>query len=398
VTSRKPQLLTISLKELGVLSQGGTPDTSIAKYWNGSYPFITGADITHLYVTESRSYLTEEGLNSSKTQRCEAGDVLIVSRTRVGRVGVAATTLAVSQDVSVLKLKPIFSPQYVALFLLSYAEELQEASQGATIKGLTRNYLENIRLQLPKDISEQQRLADEIEQRLLAISKMRAAAERQEHAASSLFMAELQGAFSTVKLPESWTYRPISDLIVLDGQQIDSRHPDFNRLPFLGLENIEPSTGRFIIPEDQSEPGRSSCFRFGPKHVLYGKLRPYLNKVYLPDADGRCALEIIPLLPKEGFSREFVAVVLMSPLVVVYATQYSTGGRMPRANIRKLIGLAVPMPEVKDECNRLGARLSGQLHTCNTIQTAVSRNMEAVTGLPAATLREFFNFGRDIHV
>jgi len=38
----------------------------------------------------------------------------------------------------------------------------------------------------------------------------------------------------------------------------------------------------------------------------------------------------------------------MSPPVVAYATQHSTGGRMPRADIRKLMKLVLPMPEAKD--------------------------------------------------
>jgi len=187
--------ITICLKQLGKLSQGGTPDTSAMQYWNGPHPFITGADITDLYVKESRSTLTDEGLNSPKTERCASGDVLIVSRTRVGRVGIAATTLAVSQDVSVLKLKPDFNPKYVALFLLSYAAKLQAASQGATIKGLTRHYLENIQLQLPEEISEQEKLADEVEQRLLAIWKMRNAAECQLEAIDALNGATLRNYF-----------------------------------------------------------------------------------------------------------------------------------------------------------------------------------------------------------
>ena len=72
------------LKTLGKLSQGGTPSTDIPDFLGGSIPFITGADVTNLYVSKGRSHLSERGFESGKTQQCNAGDLLIVSRTRVG--------------------------------------------------------------------------------------------------------------------------------------------------------------------------------------------------------------------------------------------------------------------------------------------------------------------------
>jgi len=187
--------VSITLKQIGELTQGGTPDTSNSLYWKGPYPFITGADIKELYVKEGRSTLSETGFNSSKTERAEAGNVLIVSRTRVGRIGIAATNLAVSQDVSVLKLKPEYNAKCVALILLSQSDKLQDAAQGATIKGLTRDYLENIELQFPEDLHEQEVLAAKIEKRINLILKLRVNAEQQLEAINALAAATLRECF-----------------------------------------------------------------------------------------------------------------------------------------------------------------------------------------------------------
>ena len=250
---------------------------------------------------------------------------------------------------------------------------------------------------MPESVTECNKVGTELSRRLATCLNMRRAAERQFEASSALPVAELRSVFSLQELPAGWIRRPISDLVRADGQQIDSREADFSTLPFLGLENIESGTGRFVIPEDQAEPGRSACFRFGPQHVLYGKLRPYLNKVLLPQSNGRCALEILPLLPTEGFSREFVAAVLRSPLVVTYATHHSTGGRMPRADIRKLMRFEVPIPETRDACNQLGAQLTLRLNNCSVVHSAAARQLETVSAMPAATLRKFFNFENGVH-
>ncbi len=63
-------------------------------------------------------------------------------------------------------------------------------------------------------------------------------------------------------------------------------------LPYVGLEHVEKETGKFaddfsLTPQNML----ATNLRFTPKHVLYGKLRPYLNKVVLPNFDGVCTTD-----------------------------------------------------------------------------------------------------------
>jgi type I restriction enzyme S subunit len=80
---------------------------------------------------------------------------------------------------------------------------------------------------------------------------------------------------------------------------------------------------------------------FDTHHVLYCKLRPYLNKVAVPDFVGRCSTELIPLLPKPDISREYLAWLLRRPQTVQAAMQERTGARMPRANMRYVLAQEV---------------------------------------------------------
>lgn len=187
------------LKQLGSLSQGGTPSTEVLEYWNGNFPFITGADVTELYVSNARSFLTEKGLDSGKTQKCEKGDLLIVSRTRVGRIGIAAITLGVSQDVSALKMNRSYDAKYLAVFLNSISKRLEEACQGATIKGLTRDYIENISIPIPPTHADQIAIASELERKMSELEKARRAAQRQVEAIGALPGAILREVFDFEK-------------------------------------------------------------------------------------------------------------------------------------------------------------------------------------------------------
>ena len=71
------------------------------------------------------------------------------------------------------------------------------------------------------------------------------------------------------------------DTICAQERRIASSKTEFG-LPYVGLENVESGTGRLLLESSSSQEAISTSFVFTPRHVLYGKLRPYLNKVALP--------------------------------------------------------------------------------------------------------------------
>ena len=85
-------------------------------------------------------------------------------------------------------------------------------------------------------------------------------------------------------------------------------------LSYVGLERIEKDAGNFNADfRRQPETLLATKFRFTPQHVLYGKPRPNLNKVTLPDFDGVCSTEIFPLLPRpQMLDRRYLHAVLLS--------------------------------------------------------------------------------------
>ena len=119
-----------------------------------------------------------------------------------------------------------------------------------------------------------------------------------------------------------------------------------SNLRYIGLETIETNTGQFLNGELSKTPEvpKANSFRFGTQHVLYGKLRPYLNKVALPGFEGKCSTEIIPLLPKAGLERAYLAYFLRSLHVVSQITAKTAGARMPRADMDFVLGLQIPLP------------------------------------------------------
>ena len=119
-----------------------------------------------------------------------------------------------------------------------------------------------------------------------------------------------------------------------------------NDAAYVGLEHIESNTGTFI---GELEPFKvkSSTFQFDERHVLYGRLRPYLNKVLVPDFKGHCSTEIFPILTHESLDREFLLYWFLTPNTVTKIDATWTGARMPRANMNEVIKFKLSIPKVE---------------------------------------------------
>ena len=181
---------------------------------------------------------------------------------------------------------------------------------------------------------------------------------------------------------------PLGELCQVDRHVISPSAPEFPDLPYVGLEHIEAQTGRILQPLGGGI--KSTGFRFDNRHVLYGRLRPYLNKIAIPDFSGRCSSEIIPLLPRKGESRNLLACALRQPAVVDFAVHNSTGSRMPRINIERLLEFPVYVPDTVAERKRLGNAIPANLCRAAKMKMAMQVQAEIITALPHSILAQIF--------
>ena len=147
----------------------------------------------------------------------------------------------------------------------------------------------------------------------------------------------------------------LGELCEMDRQGLHPDDPNASGLPFVGVEHVESESGAFNF-NNGSRIGsqRSTTFRFDDRHVLYAKLRPYLNKVAIPGFAGRCSTELVPLLPKDGVDREFIAYLLRRKETVEYVMASVTGARMPRTDMKALMSLPVPLPPLDEQQRVVG--------------------------------------------
>ena len=127
--------------------------------------------------------------------------------------------------------------------------------------------------------------------------------------------------------------------------------PDSDQYWLLNLDAVESNTGNVLeyVYVDYSQIGASTV-SFNQQNVLYSKLRPYLNKVVLPDRAGYATSEMLPLMPDEKvITREYLTFFLRSPHFVEYINGKTSGAKMPRANTADLKAVEIECPPINEQ-------------------------------------------------
>jgi type I restriction enzyme S subunit len=118
---------------------------------------------------------------------------------------------------------------------------------------------------------------------------------------------------------------------------------------YVGLEHIESGGASLSFGSVSNGELASNKFSFGPQHILFGKLRPYLAKIVCPNFKGICSTDILPIAPRERVDRRYLLHFLRRPETVAWASSRSTGVNLPRLSPTELSSLEVVLPPLHEQ-------------------------------------------------
>jgi type I restriction enzyme S subunit len=197
-------------------------------------------------------------------------------------------------------------------------------------------------------------------------------------------------------LPAGWKSDRLKDVVSLRNEKTDEASAERD---YLELEDIESGTGRILNRRDTlTVESAVTIFRKGD--VLFGKLRPYLEKYYEAEFDGKCTGEILAFRPERLTSR-FLFYCLGSRWFIERTNALAYGAKMPRVSWEKQLSqFDFPLPLLPEQrriaayldasCTAIDASVEAkrrQLETLDTLRTSII--CRAVTqGLnPSARMR-----------
>jgi type I restriction enzyme S subunit len=149
-----------NLGRMGKLIGGGTPSRKNTNHWIGNIPWISSSDISEndIHNITISQNINENAIAASAAKIIPKGSILFVSRVGVGKLAINNEDICTSQDFTNFIPTNVLN-YFIAYYFLANNKILKGLSQGTSIRGFSKNDLEEIRLLYPKSPQEQQKIA-----------------------------------------------------------------------------------------------------------------------------------------------------------------------------------------------------------------------------------------------
>lgn len=145
----------------------------------------------------------------------------------------------------------------------------------------------------------------------------------------------------------------------------------------LELEDVEKYTSRLLKKvRFEERVFKSTKNSFQKNDVIYGKLRPYLDKVLVADEDGACTTEMIPIRGYIGLMPEFIRLVLKTPYFIEYANTSTHGMNLPRMGTDKARAALFPLAPLNEQ-RLIVAKVDELMALCDQLEQQTEASIEA---------------------
>lgn len=193
-------------------------------------------------------------------------------------------------------------------------------------------------------------------------------------------------------LPYSWAWGSLGDVSQYGLPNKVSSNKELSANTWvLDLEDIEKDTSRLVERvSSTARHFRSTKTVFKCGDVLFGKLRPYLNKVLVADEDGVCSTEIVAIRGYCGIAPDYVKLVLKSPMTMMRVDQLMYGMKMPRLGTGDAVALSFPLPPLAEQ-HRIVAKVDELMKLCAQLEAAQNEREAQRDRLVAASLHRIGN-------
>ncbi len=398
---------------------GGTPSTMNKSFWNGNIPWITSADILGIKSITPRKAITKKAIEESATNLLPKENLVVVTRVGLGKIAKNNFDMCFSQDSQGLVLnKKLIDVDY-ALYILSKAvQSFKSNSRGTTINGVTKKQLKELEIPLPP-LHEQKKIVAKIEElfseldngienlrkakeqiktyrqsvlayafsgKLTDESRMQNLERRMNGVNSAFYTFTRQGGQHSA-LPEGWKWVKLGEVISPSKERFEPK--ENKRQKFIGLEHIEKDSGKIIGYSNSDETvSTKTVYRKGD--LLYGKLRPYLNKVAVPDYDGVCSTDILVFSKSDYHSNQFLKYRLLSKDFVSYAQSNISGVHHPRVSFSTLSNFMVLLPPLNEQ-SKIVSEIERRFSVADKLEQTIDESLEKAEQLKQSILKQAFN-------
>ena len=363
---------------------GYTPSKANPEFWeDGSIPWYRMEDIreTGRKLNEAKQYITKEAVKGGGL--FEAGGFILATTATIGEHAVLIVDSLANQRFTNLKIRKSLEAtllrDYFYYYLFVIDDYCKATTKTSTFPAVSMELLKNCHVVFPSP-EQQQNIVDYLDKKCGEIDRVISAQQKriallQELKQSAITHVVTKGLNPNVEMkdsgvewigevPKHWEVCRFKDFISL---KTDASISDVK----IGLENIESKSGKFIETSTEFE---GNGVAFAKADVVYGKLRPYLQKVWLAEFDGNAVGDFFVFRAKRNSTPSFIKYLLLSDGFTKEADGSTVGAKMPRVSSNFILTMHYCLP-TKGEQHAIATYLDKK---CASIDSSISKAQHQV--------------------
>ena len=392
------------------INMGQSPAGIYTNTDSNGLPLVGGpTDMGDVYPTTGR-------YTSKPAKSCRDGDIIISVRATIGKLNIADREYCLGRGVAGIRGNGI-NQNFIKRYLQTCTQSLVERGTGTTFLQVSKRDISTLTFPLPP-LPEQQRIAKHLESLLGKIKEAKALLDEVPEILQNFRQTVLASAcsgrltadwrrekFTMVSTPEEVGHHlgmvpadeqpyPVPEKWVwtrLDrafNEVKDKTIPtQETNLSFIGLEHLKSGGG--IIGIGNSKDVKSTKTVFNTGDVLYGKLRPYLNKHALVNFSGVASTDILVFRSKGILDPRLLDNYLGLLHVVAYAQSNSKGINLPRVSPQVIKSLPVPLPPLPEQ-HEIVRRVESLFNKSDNLEAQYKEAMGLIETLPEIILSKAF--------
>ena len=362
---------------------------------------LRGGNIQDGKIVEGKDnvYINKELVKAEQLLR--AGDVVIVGSTGSEKlIGKAASNLKDEEEVSfgafmmTIRANQLINKWYFCYFFQTdyYREAIRNLAGGVNINNIRKEYIENLEFPLPP-LAEQNRIVAKLDSLFVQLETIKTSLEKVPLLLKDFRQQVLMQAV-TGKLTDEWRKENKSKewKSTTVGKFMREIKVKINptitaEAQYIGLEHIQKDGGIIAVGISTDLKSNKTVFKKGD--VIYGKLRPYLNKHDVANFDGICSTDILVYRNDDINSSKFFNYFLGNPSTIEILNSQAKGINLPRvsATIVNNLDIKIPTPEEQQE---IVSRVESLFAKADAIEQQYKLLKEKIDTLPQALLHKAF--------
>ncbi|PRM88384.1 restriction endonuclease subunit S [Aliarcobacter cryaerophilus] len=380
-----------TLSDIFNIERGGSPRPikDYITYDEDGINWIKISDATKgdgKYIESTEQKIKPSGLKN--TRLVVDGDFIMSNSMSFGKPYIVKTKGAIHDGWLLMREKIEKTDKDFFYYLLSsnyMYEQFSSKASGTTVKNLNIDMVKTTNIPLPS-FEEQKRIVAKLDILFKKIDKAIALHQKNCEEADIFMASVLNDVF--VELEEKYEKKQLNQIVIFGGKNISTL--EYPNLIYFSLEDIETQTGKILNYKTVNESGvKGTAVSFDDNVVLYSKLRPYLNKVIVPNLEGCATTELVVLKPKDKLDKYFLASYLRSSNIVSFLNNDSMGAKMPRTNMKTFRNLDIPLPPLQTQ-QKVVSYLDEISNKMEKIKQIQKEKMQSLKELKASILDKAF--------